>query len=94
MYDFTRQRNSVLVCPIRRHRNTKGERLKLIQFNRTRLRRILHARDVSIVPLFWCVKDAFGISVVPVYGLDNVRSYILMCVFVYQLAGYYNGMMN
>ncbi|MEM3065378.1 MAG: transposase [Candidatus Nitrosotenuis sp.] len=95
LYDFTRQRNARLVCPIHRHRSTKGERLKLIHFNRTGLgRRILHARGVSIEPLFSCVKDAFGISVMPVYGFDNVKSYILMCVLVYQLAVYYNCVMD
>ena len=95
LYYFTRQRHARLVCPIRRYRRTKGERLKLIRFNRTRLgRRILHARGVSIEPLFQCVKDAFGISVMQVYGFENVKSYLLMCVLVYQLAVYYNCVMN
>jgi hypothetical protein len=95
LYDFTRQRGARLVCPIRRYRHTKGERLRLIKFYRSRLgQNIYSTRSPSIEPLIQCVKDAFGISVMPVYGFENVRSYVLMCVLVYQLAVYYNCVMD
>ena len=91
LYDYSRQRGVVLVCPIRRFRHTKGERLKMISFYRSRKgRKIYDARNVSIEPLFQCVKDVFGLSVLPMSGFENVWSYALMCVFAYQIAVYYN----
>jgi DNA-binding transcriptional LysR family regulator len=95
LYDFTRQRNARLVCPIKRYRHTRGERLRLIRFYRSgKGQRIYRRRSPSIEPLIQCVKDAFGISVMPVYGFENARSYVLMCVLVYPLAVYYNCVMN
>jgi len=91
LYDYTRQRDARLVCPIQRYRHTKGERLELIRFYRSRKgSSVYSARGVSIEPLFECVKETFGISSVPVIGFENVSSYLLMCVFVYQVAVYYN----
>jgi hypothetical protein len=40
--------------------------------------------------MFDRVKDTFGISYLPVRGHLNVSSYVLGCVFVYQIATYYN----
>jgi hypothetical protein len=95
LYDFTHQRGARLICPICRYRHTKGERLKLIKFYRSRTgQKIYRTRSPSIEPLIQCIKDAFGISVMPVYGFENVRSYVLMCFFVYQPAVYYNCVMN
>jgi hypothetical protein len=91
LYDYTKQRGTRLVCPVRRYRHTKGSRLGLISFYRSRKgQKVYGARGVSIEPLFQCIKDTFGISSVPVIGFDNVSSYLLMCVFVYQVAVYYN----
>ena len=91
LYDYTRQRGARLVCPIRRYRHTKGERLELIRFYRSRKGQSVYGtRSISIEPLFECIKGAFGISSVPVIGLENVSSYLLMCVFVYQITVYYN----
>jgi hypothetical protein len=91
LYDYSRQRGIRLVFPIRRYRHTKGERLKMISFYKSRNgRRIYRIRSVSIEPLFECLKDTFGISACPVIGFENVSSYLLMCVLVYQLAVYYN----
>ncbi|MDE1765563.1 MAG: transposase [Thaumarchaeota archaeon] len=91
LYDYTRQRAARLVCPIRRYRHTKGERLELIWFYRSRKgQRIYRARSRSVEPLFECIKGTFGISSSPVIGSENVTSYLLMCVFVYQISVYYN----
>lgn len=95
LYDYSRQRGIRLVCPIRRYRHTKGDRLELIRFYRSRKgQRIYRIRSVSIEPLFECIKDVFGISTSPVIGFENVFSYLLMCVFVYQIAVYYNCLMG
>jgi hypothetical protein len=91
LYDFTRQKGARLICPIQRYRYTEGERLKLIRFYKSRQgRRIYHRRGISVEPLFQCIKDAFGIFIMPVYGFENVRSYVLMCVLTYQILVYYN----
>ena len=47
-------------------------------------------RKVSIKALFKIFKDTFNIRTVPVKGLYNVKSFVLVCVLVYQLAVYYN----
>ncbi|MEO9310581.1 MAG: hypothetical protein ABI337_09875, partial [Nitrososphaera sp.] len=44
----------------------------------------------TIERMFDRVKDTFGISYLPVRGHLNVSSYVLGCVFVYQIATYYN----
>jgi IS5 family transposase len=91
LYDYSRRRGIRLIYPIRRYRRTKGDRLKLVSFYKSsRGQRIYWNRSVSIEPLFQCIKDTFGISVLPVRGFDNVSSYILMCVLVYQIAVYRN----
>ncbi|SMH71237.1 hypothetical protein [Candidatus Nitrosotalea okcheonensis] len=47
-------------------------------------------REISVEPLFECLKDAFGTSVLLVRGFDISSSYVLMCIFAYQIAVYYN----
>lgn len=95
LYDFTLHRGTRLVCPIRRYRHTKGERLELISFYRSNLGQTIYGkRCVSVEPLIQCVKDAFGISVCPVRGFENAKSYVLMYVLAYQLAVYYNCVMK
>jgi hypothetical protein len=95
LYDYTIRRGARLVCPIRRYRHTRGDRLELVRFYRSRKgQRIYGTRSVSIEPLIQCVKDTFGTSSVPEIGFDNVTSHLLMCVFVYQIAIYYNCMVG
>jgi len=91
LYDYSRQRKITLVCPIRRYRHTKGERLQMIRLYQSRCgKKIYNRRNVSAEPSFQCIKDTFSISVMPVRGFENARSYVLLCVLVYQLAVYYN----
>jgi hypothetical protein len=91
LYDYSRHRGIKLVYPIRRYRRTNVDRLKLVAFYRSdQGQRIYRNRSVSVEPLFQCVKDMFGLSVLPVRGLANVSSYVLICVLVYQLVVYYN----
>jgi hypothetical protein len=91
LYDYTRQKGARLVCPVRRYHHTKGERLEIISFYKSRKgRKIYRNRGVSIEPLFCTVKETFGMDPSPVRGFDNVSSYLLMCVLVYQLTVYWN----
>lgn len=80
-----------LVCPIKKYKNTTPERLELVEFyNSGEGQMIYGTRKISVEPLFECLKDAFGISVLPVRGFERSASYVLTCVLVYQLAVYYN----
>ncbi|MDE1863743.1 MAG: transposase, partial [Thaumarchaeota archaeon] len=80
-----------LVCPIKRYKNTPQERLELVEFYKSKEGQVIYStRKISIEPLFECLKDAFGISVLPVRGFDISASHVLMCVFAYQIAVYYN----
>lgn len=91
LYDYSRYRGIRLVCPVRQYRHTKGERLEIISFYKSRKgQKIYRNRCVSIEPLFCTVKETFGMDPLPVRGFDNVFSYLLMCVLVYQVVVYYN----
>ncbi len=52
--------------------------------------RIYCTRKVSVESLFECLKETFGIGTLPARGLEMSASFVLSCVFVYQLAVYYN----
>jgi hypothetical protein len=94
LYHSSREKGIILVCPIKRYRHTKGVRLKRYRFFRSRKgQKIIQMRN-SIERMFDRIKDTFGISYLPVRGRYNVSSYVLMCVFVYQVAIYYNCMMG
>ncbi len=51
---------------------------------------IYSTRKISVEPLFEILKDTFGIGTLAVRGFDISASFVLSCVFVYQLAVYYN----
>ncbi len=89
LYEFSKRPGIVLVCPIKRYRHTKGVRLKRYRFSCSRKGRRLRRR-ATIERMFDRMKDTSGISPIPVRGERNVSSYVLMCVFVYQVAIYYN----
>jgi hypothetical protein len=49
LYDYTKQRGARLVCPVRKYRHTKGSRLELISFYKSRKgQKIYGNRGVSI----------------------------------------------
>ncbi|MEM3077794.1 MAG: transposase [Candidatus Nitrosotenuis sp.] len=90
LYEYSKKNGIVLVCPIKRCRHTKGERLKRYHlFKSDKGQRIIHKRG-AIERQFDRIKDIFGIEPLRVRGEYNVTSYVLMCVFVYQVAIYYN----
>lgn len=91
LYESSKNYSMRLICPIKKYRSTPPERLKLIEFyNSVRGQKLYSQRKISIEPLFEYLKDTFNIRVLPVKGFDNVKSFVLICVFVYQLAVYYN----
>lgn len=91
LYHFSNKKNLRLICPIKIYPSTPSERINLADFyNSIQGQELYSQRKVSIEPLFQTLKDIFGIRQVPVKGLYNVKSFVLICVLVYQLAVYYN----
>jgi len=80
-----------LVCPIKRYKNTPQERLELVEFYNSKEGQMVYStRKISVEPLFEILKDTFGIGTLPVRGFEMSASFVLSCVFVYQLIVYYN----
>jgi hypothetical protein len=93
LYKDSRKCNLRLICPIKKYDSTPPDRLELIRFYNSRKGQSIYAnRKISIEPLFEIVKDVFHIRISPVKGFENTRSFVLVCVLVYQLTVYYNCM--
>jgi len=91
LYESTNNYGMRLICPIKKYHRTPPERLKLVEFYNSETGQELYSqRKISIEPLFEIIKDTFNIRVLPVKGFENVQSFVLICVLVYQLAVYYN----
>lgn len=91
LYDFSRYRGLQLVCPIKRYKNTKQERLELIHFYESRLGQSVYScRSISVEPLIEHIKDVFNIDPLPVRGFGNAKSIVLLSVLLYQMMVYYN----
>jgi hypothetical protein len=91
LYRYSKEHNLRLICPIKKYDSTPPDRLKLVEFYESIEGQSIYAdRKISIEPLFEIIKDTFGIRVSPVKGFENVKSFVLVCVLVYQLMVYYN----
>ena len=85
-YRFSNEKNLRLITPIKPYLRTPPDRIKLVEFyNSVISQELYEGRKISIEPLFQIIKDTFGIKTVPVKGLYNVKSFVLICVLVYQL---------
>jgi len=95
LYQFSNEKHLRLITPIKQYPHTLPERIKLVEFYNSVIGQELYRnRKISIEPLFQILKSTFGIRTVPVNGLYNVKSFVLICVLVYQLAVYYNGIIG
>jgi hypothetical protein len=91
LYDLSMSMGFELVCPVRRYKNTPEERLKLVDFYKSPLGKVIYSkRGISIEPLIEHIKSIFKIDPVPVRGSDRVRSIVLLSVLLYQILVYYN----
>ncbi len=91
LYESSKNNGMGLICPIKKYHSTPPERLKLVEFYNSKEGQELYSqRKISIEPLFEYLKGTFNIRVLSVKGFDNVKSFVLICVLVYQLAVYYN----
>jgi hypothetical protein len=80
-----------LVCPVKAYDSTPPERMELVEFYNSKEGQLIYGtRKISVEPLFECLKDMFGIGILPVRGLKKSASFVLSCVFVYQIVVYYN----
>jgi hypothetical protein len=91
LYDLSMSMGFELVCPVRRYKNTPEEILKLVDFYKSPLGKVIYSkRGISIEPLIEHIKSIFKIDPVPVRGSDRVRSIVLLSVLLYQILVYYN----
>ena len=83
LYQFSNKKNLRLITPIKQYPRTPPERIKLADFyNSNECQELYRNRKVSIEPLFDIFKDTSNIRTVPVKGLSNVKSFVLICVLV------------
>ena len=81
LYQFSNKKHLRLITPIKQYPRTSPERIKLADFYHSQEGQELYRnRKVSIEPLFEIFKDTFNIRTVPVQGLSNVQSSVLICV--------------
>jgi len=91
LYQYSKENNLRLICPIKKYDSTPPERLELVEFYESEEGKEIYSdRKISIEPLFEILKSTFGIRVMPARGFENARSFVLVCVLVYQLMVYYN----
>lgn len=91
LYQYSKENNLRLICPIKKYDSTPPDRLKLVEFYESvEGQEIYSDRKISIEPLFEILKSTFGIRVMPAKGFENTRSFVLVCVLAYQLMVYYN----
>ncbi len=91
LYCFSNKKHLRLITPIKQYLHTLPERINLVEFYNSLIGQELYRdRKISIEPLFEILKSTFRIGILPVKGFDNVKSFVLICVLVYQLAVYYN----
>ena len=91
LYDLSMSMGFELVCPVRRYKNTQEERLKLVDFYKSPLGKVIYSkRGISIEPRIEHIKSIFKIDPVPVRGSDRVCSIVLLSVLLYQILVYYN----
>ena len=91
LYESSKNNDMRLICPIKKYPRTPPDRIKLVEFYDSEYGQELYSqRKISIEPLFEYLKDTFNIRALPVKGFENVHSFVLICVLVYQLAVYYN----
>jgi Transposase DDE domain len=92
LYNLSIDRGFELVCPVSEiYNNTSSERLQLIDFYESELRRAIYSRrGISVEPLIAHIKDIFKIDPLPVRGYQKVNRLVLLSVILYQIIVYYN----
>jgi len=82
---------SLLITPMRRHKNMNPERKKYLKIYRSKFGRKRYSqRSKTIEPLIGHIKELFEIEKLKIKGLKNVQSILSLCVWIYQTLIYYN----
>lgn len=92
-YDWCKQLNIRLTCPLNMANRLKGERLKRWKFYKSKLGQKLYQRRTDIERLNGHLKDLFPIDPFPVRRLKNVNTYLNLVMLLY-LAGVYHNFTN
>ena len=80
-----------LITPMKRHKNMNPERKKYLKLYRSKIgRRRYSQRSKTIEPLIGHIKELFDIEKLKIKGLENVQSFLSLCVWIYQTLIYYN----
>jgi len=89
-YQWCKQLNIRLTCPLNRAHKPKGPRLKRWKFYRSKLGQKLYNRRTDIERLNGHLKDLFLISPFPVRRLKNVNTFLNLTMLCYLAGVYYN----
>lgn len=83
--------STLLITPMKRYRHMRPERKKWLKFYRSQIGRKRYSqRAKTIEPLFSHLKGLFNIEKLVMKGLQNVQSFLSLCVWIYQTLIYYN----
>ena len=82
---------AILITPMRRYGHMRPERKRWLKFYRSKVGRKRYSqRAKTIEPLFSHLKGLFDIEKLMMKGLQNVQSFLSLCVWTYQTLIYYN----
>jgi hypothetical protein len=82
---------SILLTPMKRYRHMRPERKVWLKFYRSKAGRKKYSqRAKTIEPLIGHIKELFNIEKLKLKGLQNVQSFLSLCVWIYQTLVYYN----
>ena len=80
-----------LIVPMEKHKHTALHRLPYIRFFKSeRGQRLFRLRKITVEPMFDILKSLFSLEPVWMKGKKNVQSFLLLCVFAYQLLLLFN----
>lgn len=89
--DICQRAKALLITPMKRHKHMNPERKKCLKFYRSEIGRKKYSqRAKTIEPLIGHIKDLFDIEKLKMKGLQNVQSFLSLCVWIYQTLIYYN----
>ena len=82
---------ALLITPMKRYGHMRPERKRWLKFYRSKIGRKRYSqRAKTIELLFSHLKGLFNIEKLAMKGLENVRSFLSLCVWIYQTLIYYN----
>jgi len=82
---------ALLITPMKRYKNMNPQRNKHLGFYRSKMgRRRYSQRSKTIEPLFGHIKGLLDIEKPKLKGLQNVQSFLSLCIWIYQTLIYYN----